>query len=308
MAFHDSITIMQNEPRDHHYVPQFYLRNFSVDPENRKISTVAKHGHLAIWSTRSIEGLGFEKDLYVTIKGGIPISVESDINRKIETPISKSDTWIKIKENRSDALDHSDRQILYGLIRHLEARNLHYRQTGMELAKLATDPSGSIPFTDEERASYRLMRDRPDHANEIFNLMASSLEWTADSFSGARISILRSKIPLRTSTAPVMSMGVPDDNLLTKPLPGISPYQLVLPLNRFTIAMLVLGDFDGMFENIEVADDIARGFNRYYVGQFSQFEHIRHLVTDRDDLEVDMTWAPYNVVEKSDRRIKFRRR
>ena len=299
---------MQNEPRDHHYVPQFYLRNFSVDADGRKISTVAKHGHLAIWARRSIEGLGFEKDLYVSIKDGIPISVESDINRKIETPISKSDTWIKIKENRSDALDRSDRQILYGLIRHLEARNTHYQQTAIELSKMAADPNGPIPFTDEERDFYRFMREHPGYAKEMFNLMASSLEWTADSFLGSSISIWRSKIPLRTSTNPVMSMEIPDDNRVKKPLPGISPYQLALPLNRFSVATLVLGDFDGMFQNIGIDDDVARGFNRYYAGQFSHFKHIRHLVADRENLEMDMAWASYDVVERSDRRIKFRRR
>lgn len=54
-----------NEPRDHHYVPQFYLRNFAVDPERRKVATVAKNGEMAVWALRSIEGIGFERDLYV---------------------------------------------------------------------------------------------------------------------------------------------------------------------------------------------------------------------------------------------------
>lgn len=299
---------MNNEPRSHHYVPQFYLRNFSVDPENKKISTVAKNGHFAIWSTRSIEGLGYERDLYVNLKNGIPISVESDINRRIETPISESDTWDKIKNNRTDALDSSDRPILYALIRHLEARNVHYQQTGLELANMAADPNSAIPFTTEEQYAYRLMRERPGHAQEKFNLMASSLAWTADSFSGAKISIQRSTIPLRSSTTPVMPMKIPEDLRVNKPLPGMLPYQLVLPLNRFTIATLTLGDFDGAFENVEIDDDQARFFNLNYVGQFAKFAYVRHLITDRDLLEVDMSWAPYDVVENIERRMKFRRR
>ena len=36
----------QQKPRDHHYAPQFYLRNFAVDAEKRKIATVAKNGHV----------------------------------------------------------------------------------------------------------------------------------------------------------------------------------------------------------------------------------------------------------------------
>lgn len=52
-----------NELRNHHYAPQFFLRNFAIDPEHRKIETVAKHGQLAVWAKRSIERLGYERDL-----------------------------------------------------------------------------------------------------------------------------------------------------------------------------------------------------------------------------------------------------
>jgi hypothetical protein len=54
---------MSNEPRDHHYVPQFYLRNFSVDPEQKKLTSVTKHGRFAVWAECSIENLGYERDL-----------------------------------------------------------------------------------------------------------------------------------------------------------------------------------------------------------------------------------------------------
>jgi hypothetical protein len=81
-----------NDPRHHHYVPQFYLRNFACDPEKKKVRTLAKNGDYAVWAERSIEGLGFERDLYVHSYAGIPVSVESTINRSIETPISQSDT------------------------------------------------------------------------------------------------------------------------------------------------------------------------------------------------------------------------
>jgi hypothetical protein len=55
-----------NALRNHHYVPRFFLRNFAVDPEKKKLTTVAKHGSLAVWAKRSIEQLGFERDLYVS--------------------------------------------------------------------------------------------------------------------------------------------------------------------------------------------------------------------------------------------------
>ncbi|WP_223565036.1 DUF4238 domain-containing protein [Agrobacterium tumefaciens] len=100
-----------NEPRDHHYVPQFFLRNFAVDQEKTRITTVGKHGPMAIWSERSIENLGYERDFYVHMRDGIPVSVETDINRRVETPISQSDTWAKIASGQTDALDRSDRAI-----------------------------------------------------------------------------------------------------------------------------------------------------------------------------------------------------
>lgn len=46
------------EPRDHHVVPQFLLRNFTLDEARTKIATVAKEGDRAIWKERSIRGLG----------------------------------------------------------------------------------------------------------------------------------------------------------------------------------------------------------------------------------------------------------
>ena len=89
-----------NEPRDHHYVPQFFLRNFAVDEAKARITTVGKHGSMAVWGERSIESLGYERDFYVHLRAGIPVSAETDINRRVETPISQSDTWAKIVSGR----------------------------------------------------------------------------------------------------------------------------------------------------------------------------------------------------------------
>src|SRR6267154_1644939 len=163
-----------NAPRDHHYVPQFFLRNFAVDSERKKLTTVAKHGGRAVWAERSIAHLGYERDLYVYFRGGVPVSVETRINEHIEIPISKSDTWAKIASGRADALDRSDKPILYALIRHLEARNPHYFDTAQKLEELATSHNDEIPFTDEEREMYSFLRSKPDQARARFNLMAAS--------------------------------------------------------------------------------------------------------------------------------------
>ncbi|UWU83272.1 DUF4238 domain-containing protein [Bradyrhizobium yuanmingense] len=296
-----------NEPRDHHYVPQFFLRNFAVDQEKTRITTVGKHGPMAIWSERSIESLGYERDFYVHMRHGIPESVETEINRRIETPISQSDTWAKITSGRTDALDRSDRAILYALIRHLEARTPHYEATMSELARMASDPTSEMPFGDDERAAYGEMRANPNLAKKMLK-MAATTAWAERNFKGALMMVLRSPITLRSSTTPVLAMPAPAHPAMALPLPGMIPYQLVLTLNPATIACLLLGDFDGAFSNREIDVPTAMGFNRHFVGQFAKFDYVRHLITPADDIAVDMTWAPYDLVESSQRKIVFRRR
>ncbi|MGO4138496.1 DUF4238 domain-containing protein [Rhizobium brockwellii] len=297
-----------NEPRDHHYVPQFFLRNFAIEEAKSRITTVGKHGPMAVWAERSIESLGYERDFYVHLRAGIPMSVETDINRRVETPISQSDTWGKIVSGRTDALDQSDRAILYALIRHLEARTPHYQATMNELARMARDPLAEIAFTDEERAAYAAMNADPNLAKAMQNHMAATTAWAESSFKGALMMILRSPIALRSSTTPVFAMSAPSHTGMALLLPGMIPYQLVLTLNPTTIACLVLGDFDGAFSNREIDVTTAMGFNRHFVGQFAKFEYVRHLITPADDIAVDMTWAPYDLVESSRRKIVFRRR
>jgi len=299
---------LQNVPRDHHYVPQFYLRNFAVDPERQKLTTVAKHGHVAVWAERSIKSLGYERDLYVSMRGGVPVSVESIINERIETPISESDTWKKIVSGRADALDKTDKPILYALIRHLDARTPHHLQMTLELAQLAADRTSTVPFTEEERELYAYIRDNPNEAKAMFNLKSMSTKWVEADYHRAAMSIFRSPIPLRTLSTPVMSIRAPSHPSLHLPLPGLTSYQMVLALNPTTIASLVLGDFDDAFINTEMPLDSAMGFNRHFVAQFSQYDGIRHLVTGRNDLSVDMTWAPYDLIEDTQRKITYRRR
>lgn len=294
--------------RDHHYVPQFYLRNFAVDPEKKKVTTVVKHGPIVVWSKRSIESLGHERDLYVSLSGGVPISVETTINERIETPISKSDTWAKIVSGRADAPDKSDKLILYALIRHLEVRTPKYRQTTTELAQMAADKGSPMAFTDEEREHYAYLRAHPNEAKAMHNLMSLSTGWTKNDFARSGLTICRSPIPIRTLSAPVMAIAASPHPAFDLPLPGMTPFQLVLALDPKTVAILVQGDFGDGFANTEIDETTARGFNRHFVGQFGHSDSITHLVSDREGLVEDMIWAPYDLIEESERRIKFRRR
>jgi hypothetical protein len=198
---------------------------------------------------------------------------------------------------------------LYALIRHFEFRTPHALSTTEELAQFAASSDSNIPFTDEERDMYAFLRADPNRARAMFNMMSASLDWSAESFPGAALLIFRSPIPLRTSTTPVLPIGTPTDPALCLPLPGMVPHQHVLTLNRTTIASLVLGDFDDLFVNREIDVAVANAYNRNFVAQFGCFENVRHLITDRnDELIADMTWAPYDLVKETKRKIIFRRR
>lgn len=296
------------EPRAHHYAPQFYLRNFAVDAEKRKIATVAKNGHVAVWSVRSIEGLGYERDFYVHVRNGAPVSIETAINRRLETPISASETWKKIASGNADALDRADRPVLYALIRHLQSRTPHARETARQLMEMAASPRSEIAFSDEERAMYDAIRRSPGGHVAYMNAMASTLEWAEDEFDSCGLWIFRSPIPLKASTTPVLSIKAPARPALKLDLPGMTPFSFVLPLDPNTLAMLAIGRFDGTFGNETISVDEARGFNQQYVGQFAYFDAIRHLITGREGLTEAMTWGPYDLVEEDQRKVVFRRR
>lgn len=295
------------EPRDHHYAPQFYLRTFAVDAPRKKITTIAKHGHRVVWAQRSIESLGFERDFYVHQSDGAPVSLETTINRRIETPISASQTWRKVVSGQSDTLDQSDRAILYALVRHFKARTPHALQTIVELAQLAADPHSEIPFTDEERRMYAQVRASPDGAKAFMNMMAANMRWTRQEFDSCALLVLRSPIALRASTTPVLSVSAPAHQALSMPLPGMTPHVLILPLNPFTLVILALGDFEGAFSNSLMTLDEARYYNRQFIGQFRHFDAIRHVVTGREGLVEEMAWAGYEPLEADDRKIVFRR-
>ena len=297
-----------NEPHDHHYAPQFYLRNFAVDEKQKRIATLAKHGERAIWQERSIKEIGYEVDFYVHTEHGVPVCVETDINRRIETPISESPTWEKIATGRTDLLDQADRPVLYALVRHLEARTPHYLASMNELAEMAADPDSEIPFTEEERAHYAELRATPGLDRAMLNHMASTTEWAAESYRSSQLVVMRSPIPLRASTTPVLASRAPAHAAAALPLPGMVPYQLMLTLNPTAAVLLVLGDFEGAFANLEVDVLTAEGWNRRYLGQFTHFNQVRHLITDRSELLADMEWAGYDLLAESDSKMSFRQR
>jgi hypothetical protein len=79
-------------PVNHHYVPQFYMRQFGCADDADKVMVLERHRDAVVADRKSIEGIGYKERLHYYNDDGTPASIESDINRAIETPFSQSPT------------------------------------------------------------------------------------------------------------------------------------------------------------------------------------------------------------------------
>lgn len=295
------------EPRRHHYVPQFFLRNFAVDEERKKVTAVRKHGNRAVWAQTSIKSIAFETDFYVHTENGAPISVETTINKNIETPISKSKTWHKIVNGAIADLDASDRSVLYSLIRNFEVRTPHYRSTIQELAQLASQPNSGMQFSEEEKEMYALLRSDRTLMEAYVNEAAANARWSTDEFYSSGIAVCQVSEPTYLCTTPVHPMKVPTNSALRSVQLGLEPVSQLMPLTPNSYVILSLGDFDGSFTNEKVSPDAEQGLKRQIVGQFGFWPKVEHMVCPSDGLQEHLEWAGFEIVSDTPNKKIFER-
>ncbi|MGL4488704.1 MAG: DUF4238 domain-containing protein [Rhizobiaceae bacterium] len=300
--------VKNGEPRRHHYVPQFYLRNFAIDEDKKKITLVRKLGHRAVWQESSIKSIAYETDFYVHQENGAPVSVETKINENIESPLSASDTWRKIVEGRVSDLDSTDRPILYALVRHLEVRTPHYFQTAKELCVLSEMPDSGMAFSAEEQGLYYSFNSNPSLLKATLNSRATDGSWAENDFRSCSISILRTAGPVFACTTPVHSIKLPSTTLLRSVQMGLDPVGYLLPLTPNCYVLLVLGDFDGYFANKQIGSDLEFVFKRHIVGQFSYWPIIEHMICPSEDLVEHLNWAGFDLIQDTPNKISFMRR
>ena len=294
-------------PKCHHYVPQFFLRNFSVDDQKKKVMAVQKHGDRAVWSEKSIKSIGYEHDLYVHMEGSIPVSVEEKINTDFETPISQTDTWKKVSAGAIADLDTTDRAVLYSLVRNFEARTPHYRNTLRELSVLAGRPDSEMNFTDDEKSRYAELRASPQLMSKIANKMASTMDWTAREYLSCGISVFRVREPTYVCTTPVHIMKSPDHPRLRASQAGLVPHSSLMPLSPNAYVLLSLGDFDGAFQNHNIDEKVEMGLKRHIVSQFSYWPTVKHMVCAGGELVDHLKWAGYRCTRDSKTKKIFAR-
>jgi Protein of unknown function (DUF4238) len=197
----------QNEPKRHHYVPQFYFRRFATGDDRNKVRTVERHRDVLVADGKSIGSIGYEKGLHDFEVNGAKRSIERDLNDTIETPFSNSLTWSKIERADWAALDDADGLSIYGFARHLQRRNLDMlRFVESEHARLLAGEIAGL--TPDERAMHEWIAAAPGRAHELFREAALDTVMPEDAHA-INIMICQSPIPLRTSTNPNLVVSHP---------------------------------------------------------------------------------------------------
>src|SRR5438093_11929706 len=56
--------VAENEPKRHHYVPQFYLRRFACSDDHNKVRVLERHRDIVVSDRKSIDRIGYEEGLH----------------------------------------------------------------------------------------------------------------------------------------------------------------------------------------------------------------------------------------------------
>lgn len=294
-----------NKPNKHHYVPQFYLRQFSCSECEYKVPTASLNGSYIIVNNKSIEGVGYEDKLYSISNQNIEWCIEERLNRTIETPISQSSTWEKIKNNQPERLNEEDKLILYLFMRHVEARNLEMLEFIRSEHKKFSDPRFFHEYTASERDMHSYIALTENGEEHLYLEMTGDIERFLVDFEKVSISIIESNIPIRTSTNPVVT------------LPEMMTYQgegngvvvaKWLPLSPHFGAMFYFCENFNDFNPSSIAgDDVIRSLNRLYIIQILNSKTVRHVITSDEYLVEDLQWAKVFVDPGNPKKYKIKR-
>ncbi len=294
---------MPNEPKKHHYVPQFYMRRFALNADANKVMTLERHRDLVVAAPKSIDGIGFEDHLHDYDLDGRLASIEGDMNTAIETPFSRCKTWRKISSGQSESLDQSDRFPIYGFARHLQRRNVatlrfidsqHARYQAGEL-------EGEL--TNEERAYHAWLAESPGAAHETFRAGAMDT-MLPDDADAINVMICHAPIPLRTSTNPTLTISFPGHQSIFGPMFN-SLKTWWLTLDPHCGALIIAGGPPG-FSSSAIPAEIAQVINRRYLTQFLLGD-ARYILADDDLIQGDLEWAGFVLDKRTTHGFRYRK-
>jgi hypothetical protein len=200
--------VTANAPKRHHYVPQFYLRQFACADDRNKVNVMEEHGDRLVADRKSIRRIGYENALHDCISDGEADSIEEAINRRIETPFAASGAWTKILSHQCELLNAGDGPPIYGFARHLQRRNLEALRFIEEENARFRAGSLDLDLTAEERAMHQWIAASSDNAHALFRNGALDTALPEDA-GQINVMVCRSPIPLRTSTNPAVRISHP---------------------------------------------------------------------------------------------------
>ena len=292
-----------NTPKKHHYVPQFYMRRFACPDDANKVMALERHQDFVVSGRKSIEGIGYEELLHDYDNNGEQASIESDLNKAIETPFSESSTWLKISNGNCAKLNETDRLPLYGFARHLQLRNLETLRfiKSQHVRFLAGELEDEL--TDEEREMYAWISADPDAAHQIFRIGAMETMLPADA-EAINIIVCKTPIALRSSTNPTVPFSHPGNNSIFGAMfNSLRTWWLTLDRNW---GVLVTAGGPPGFSAMTVQPNFARVVNRQHLVQLLE-GGARYMLADDDDLDEDLVWAGFALAQRTARGFRYRK-
>jgi hypothetical protein len=282
------------------------MRQFALGGERTKIRCLTRHDPYVSVGVKSISRIGYEEDLYTFGVAGSKASIEGDLNKNIETPIANSETWSKIIAGEPDRLDKSDKLTLYLLMRHLQFRNIENLQFIEQEAEHVRKFGSRDDYSEDEREMYAAISRTAAGPRSYFLSMAVNVRQFALHWDRASIAVIRSRIPLRTSTNPtlVIPRKLGRIRLFEELEAGAFCYWL--PLSRHFGTMLTMSRHFNDFVHQELPDDAARVFNRLYLGQLLEMQSTRHCFADDPEIDQDFQWAGFDRLDGNDDRGRYK--
>lgn len=293
-----------NAPKRHHYVPQFYLRRFACGDDVHKVMTVERHRDVLIGKRKSITHIGFEDGLHNYIDQGEQASIESDINRMIETPFARSSTWSKISTGACESLSEQDKLPIYMFARHLQRRNLEtLRFIEIETARVKSQ-GFTASLDTEERELHQWLSASADAGHTLFREGALDMMPPVDA-NQINVMVCRSLISLRSSTNPTLMISHPGRNsVFGSFFDSLRTWWLTLDRNWG--AFIIAGGPPG-FSNNAMPLDASRVINRQYLVQLQNSLSVRYLIADDEHLPDDMEWAGHRFERSTTNGFRYRK-
>lgn len=238
----------------------------------------------------SIGSIAYEYDFYTLSDDLIHTSIEKHLNREFETPLTQSELWRYIREDKPEQITEDHKVLLYLFMRHLLSRNNEQLAILEYIHNQIFDPKHSDEYSLEEKQMHKSLSVRPGGPRQFFLENIDNIDFYMSEYHRASISIFKSEIDLRTSTFPIMP--IPRFEFSH---PNFKPNDTVhwLPLSPKFGAQLVMCDAYSEFSEMQVLNsDVARVYNRGYLTQLWSTLSVRHMIHSNDEyIEEDFKWA-----------------